>query len=91
MSAQKLNPESVCFTVAATAAPGVLPRVMQLFTKRGLIPDRFNAARNGAALTVDIQMHNMELELARYIGRCLNEFIEVDHVQVSGKRYADVA
>jgi acetolactate synthase regulatory subunit len=91
MSAQKFNSETACFTITAAAAPGVLPRVLLLFAKRGLVPDRFDASCTGAALTVDIQMHDMDPDLAQYIGRCLNEIIEVDRVLVSEKRYADVA
>ena len=36
-------------------------------------------------------MHGMDLELARYIGRCMNQIFEVDCVLVSEKRYAYVA
>ena len=36
-------------------------------------------------------MHGMDLELARYFGRCMNQIFEVDCVLVSEKRYAYVA
>ena len=91
MSVQKSESETARFTVTAAAAPGVLPRVLQLFAKRGLVPDRFDASRDGAALTIHIEMREMDQELAHYIGRCLDEIIEVDRVLVSEKRYADVA
>lgn len=87
------NPEytTACFTVTARSAPGVLPRVLEFFAKRGLVPDRFDARCEDEILTVDIRVHGMELELARYIGRCMNQIFEVDRVLVSEKRYADVA
>jgi acetolactate synthase small subunit len=91
MSAQETESTTACFTVTARAAPGVLPRVLEYFAKRGLVPDHFDARRNGVHLTIDIQMRDMEQDLAHYIGRCLNEIIEVERVLVSEKRYANVA
>ena len=91
MSAQTSEPTTACFSVTAHTAPGVFPRILELFAKRGLVPDRFDARRDETGLTVDIAVHGMELELARYIGRCMNQIFEVDRVLVSEKRYADVA
>ena len=91
MSAQNTEPTTACFTVTAQAAPGVLPRVLEYFVKRGLVPDHFESRRGDAALTVDIRMQDMDPETARYIGRCINQIFEVERVLVSEKRYADVA
>ncbi len=91
MSAQESEPSTACFTITAHAGPGVLPRVLEYFAKRGLVPDRFDTRRSGETLTVVIQMRDMDLELAGYIGRCLDRIFEVDRVLVSEKRYADVA
>lgn len=91
MSAQETETTTTCFTVTAHAAPGVLPRVLEYFEKRGLVPDHFEARQNGGELIVEIHARNMDQELARYIGRCMNELLEVDRVLVSEKRYAGVA
>ncbi len=91
MSVQESESSTACFSVTAHAGPSVLPRVLEYFAKRGLVPDRFDARRNGADLTVDIQVRDMEQDLAHYIGRCLNEIVEVERVLVSEKRYANVA
>jgi len=91
MSTPTSDPTTACFSVAAQVAPGVMPRVLELFAKRGHVPDRFDCRRDGSALTLDIAMHGMDLELARYIGRYMNQIFEVDCVLVSEKRYADVA
>ena len=40
---------TACFSVVARAEPGVLPRVIELFAKRGLVPTRCHA-RVGAVL-----------------------------------------
>ena len=91
MSHQNSEPFTACFAVTAQAAPGVLPRVLDYFAKRGLVPDRFEARCEGGALALDIRMRDMDLELARYIGRCLDRIFEVERVLVSEKGYADVA
>ena len=91
MSVSPSEKNSVCFSVTAEAGPSVLPRVLDYFTKRGLVPDFLEAARSGNALAVELHMIGMELELARYIGRCLERIFEVEQVEVSEKRYADAA
>ncbi len=73
MSTPTSDPTTACFSVTAQVAPGVMPRVLELFAKRGLVPDRFDCRRDGSALTLDIAMHGMDLELACYIGRCMNQ------------------
>ncbi len=48
-----------CFCVEGEADPGLLPRVLELFAKRGLVPERFFAqpGRHGSrTLTIDLQV-----------------------------------
>ena len=33
----------VCFSVQARAEPGVMPRVLELFAKRGLVPQNWHS------------------------------------------------
>ncbi|WP_337876076.1 hypothetical protein [Elioraea sp.] len=40
------------FTVLAAAEPGLLPRLIEPFAKRGLVPRRFEAAQEGDSLRV---------------------------------------
>jgi len=91
MSAQETETTTACFSVTAQAGPGVLLRMLEYFAKRGLVPDHFESRQNNGELIVEIHARNMDQELARYIGRCMNELFEVDRVLVSEKRYADVA
>lgn len=95
-SEHTLSRPTACFSVVARAEPGVLPRVIELFAKRGLVPTRCHArvgARPGRnepeELTIDIQMAGMEAELAEYVAACLRQVYEVDCVLTSEKR--DVA
>ena len=52
-------PAVSCFSVEGEADPGLLPRVLELFAKRGLVPERFFAQQGrhgGRSLTIDLQV-----------------------------------
>lgn len=70
------------FSVTAQPSPGVMPRVLELFAKRGLVPTHWQSTVNGAELAIDIRMQGMEQSLADYIGRCLRQIHLVDRVLV---------
>jgi hypothetical protein len=80
--------ETHCFAIRAAAQPGILPRLMELFAKRNLVPTKWHSAvigPNGEDLQVDIQMEGIEAELAAYIARCLRQIYGVDSVLTSTK------
>lgn len=78
-----VDPEPVAaFSVAAQPSPGVMPRVLELFAKRGLVPTHWQSAVNGPELSIDIRMQGMEQAQANYIGRCLRQIHLVDRVLV---------
>src|SRR5215813_13573999 len=55
-------PATACFSVHARAEPGVMPRVLELFAKRGLVPSRWESATfgdNDSELTIDIQTRGL--------------------------------
>ena len=77
-----------CFSVHARAEPGVMPRVLELFAKRGLVPSSWHSATSGPEereLTIDIQMQGMGLELADYVAACLRQIVHVEVVLTSRK------
>ena len=77
-----------CFSVLGEADPGLMPRVMQLFSKRGLVPARWHASRQGDTgeeLVIDVQVTDMGPELAQRIGRSLRQLWGVEMVLVSAK------
>ncbi len=77
------DPEPVAaFSVTAQPSPGVMPRILELFAKRGLVPTHWQSTVNGPELAIDIRMHGMEQPLADYIGRCLRQIHLVDRVLV---------
>jgi len=80
--------ETHCYAIRAAATPGILPRLLELFAKRNLVPTKWHSAvigPNGEDLQVDIQMEGIEAELAGYIARCLRQIYGVDSVLTSTK------
>ena len=85
---------TACFAVQARAEPGVMPRVLELFAKRGLIPSQWHSSLGGPSydeLHIDIQIEGMERTVADYVGRCLRQLADVEIVLISEKRYAQTA
>ena len=85
--------ETHCFAIRADATPGMMPRVLELFAKRNLVPSRWHsdvvvaAPRDGGEthLQIDIQMEGLEAELAAYMARCLRQIYGVESVLTSTK------
>ncbi len=80
--------ETHCFAIRAAAAPGTLPRVLELFAKRNLVPTKWHSAVIGPGrdeLQIDLQMEGIDGELAGYIARCLRQIYGVDSVLTSTK------
>lgn len=79
---------TACFSVHAHAEPGVMPRVLELFAKRGLVPSAWHSTVAGSdqsELTIDIQMHGLGRELIDYIAACLRQVAYVEVVLTSEK------
>jgi hypothetical protein len=77
-----------CFSLTAHAEPGVLPRVLELFAKRGLVPSQWHSYTEGpgrADLVIDIQVHDVESRLRDYIAACLRQVAGVQSVVAGHK------
>jgi len=75
-------PLTACFSVHAHAEPGVMPRVLELFVKRGLVPSAWHSWTTGTdqtELTIDIQMRGLGRDAMDYIAAGLRQitFVEV--------------
>ena len=77
---------TACFSVVAEADPGVMPRVLELFARRGLVPSLWHSkiAPTGE-LTIDLQMEGMEAQKARHIAGCLRRIWGVSTVLTAEK------
>ena len=68
---------SILFTLEAEAAPGLLPRLLQPFAKRDLVPDHVRVRRAGDTLHVELGMDAMPTEMAHLVAGNLSQVIGV--------------
>jgi acetolactate synthase small subunit len=80
------SPLCVCFSVQARAEPGVLPRVVELFAKRGLVPQKWHSTASGSVLAIDVQIAGLGRDLSDYIARCMRQITGVESVLTSETR-----
>ena len=74
---------TACFSVSALADPGLLPRLLEPFAKRGMVPSALYARLHGEDVSVDIQIDGLGQEEAAMIGRGMRQIFGVDVVLVS--------
>ncbi len=77
-----------CFSIHAEAEPGVMPRVLELFAKRGLVPTRWHSDVTGPLngdLAIDVQVEGLDVRTGDYIARCLRQVHQVETVLTSQK------
>ena len=82
-------PVTACFCLHAHADPGAMPRVLELFAKRGLVPSAWHSATCGterARLTIDIEVHALGRDVMEYIGACMRQMPFVEVVLTSERR-----
>lgn len=75
-----------CYSVQARAEPGVMPRVVELFAKRGLVPQRWHSTASDRALAIDVQIGGLDRDAAAYIARCMRQIVGVETVLTSESR-----
>lgn len=88
------QPAVSCFSVVALPDPGVMPRVLELFAKRGLVPDRWVSQVTADAaprLEIDIQASGLDEATAAYLGRCMGQIALVERVLISERAPAEAA
>lgn len=74
---------SARFSVQARAEPGILPRLLELYAKRGLVPRRWLSATGGPedrTLTIDIEIAGLERETIDYLAACMRQIVGVETV-----------
>jgi acetolactate synthase small subunit len=81
-------PVTPCFSVHSRAEPGAMPRILELFAKRGLVPSVWHSATYGAddaMLTIDVQMQGLGRDVVDYIAACMRQMPFVEVVLTSEK------
>jgi acetolactate synthase regulatory subunit len=85
---------TACFAVRAAVDPGTLPRVLELFAKRGLVPSSVQARLTGEAepaMSVDLQVAGMEPALVEIVAESLRQIWVVERVLTAEVTPARVA
>ncbi len=78
-----------CFSLVASADPGVFARVINVFAKRGLIPDQVYSTRvgpRGEDLHINLQVAAIDADLREIIAEILRQTVCVQIVLTSEKR-----
>ena len=83
-----------CFSVLTEADPSAVPRVLEIFALRDLIPSQIHVTRSGgenlrapeAELTIDIQVSGVGREASEAIARKLRAIICVHSVLTSERQ-----
>lgn len=73
---------SVLFTLHAEAAPGTLPRLLQPFAKRDMVPDQMRCRRAGDTLVVEMGMDAMPADELHLVEGNLSQVIGVRKLEV---------
>lgn len=73
-------PAHARFLVEARAEPGVMPRILELFAKRGLVPQRWHSALSGTGLRIEIEAAGLPGEAVAYVADCMRGITGVERV-----------
>jgi hypothetical protein len=75
-----------CLTVRTVADPGSLPRLIEVFAKRGMVPAKLFCVATGAdELTVDLQVAGLDPDLGAIIANQLRSQVGIETVLTSVK------
>ncbi|HET6305908.1 MAG TPA: hypothetical protein VFG12_01900 [Rhodopila sp.] len=82
MSADTEQPSVVAvrFLIDADCAPGLLPRLLQPFARRDLVPDRMWSHRSGEAMHVEIAVEAMPVGMVHLVEGNLAQTVGVSGV-----------
>ncbi|HYH20416.1 MAG TPA: hypothetical protein VD995_17560 [Azospirillum sp.] len=78
----------VAFALRADADPGVLPRVLELFAKRGLVPATLHADHmaDDDTLAIEVEVTGMARAESDHVANCLRQIPGVTLVLASEQR-----
>ncbi|HYM31759.1 MAG TPA: hypothetical protein VEU47_10690 [Candidatus Cybelea sp.] len=85
------NQPTYCFAVTARVDPGLMPRILDQFARRNLVPSQWHAAvggRFGEELSIDVQLQGVERREAERLASLFREMVGVSWVALSEKALA---
>ena len=75
-----------CLTVRTVADPDSLPRLIEVFAKRGMVPSKLFCVATGAdELTMDLQVSGLDADLGAIIANQLRSQVGIETVLTSVK------
>lgn len=74
---------AACFAVSAEPSPGLLPRLLQPFAKRDLVPDRLAARREGEAMRIEIALDAMPAGMVHLVAGNLAQVVGVTELRIT--------
>jgi acetolactate synthase regulatory subunit len=75
-----------CLTVRTLADPGALPRLLEVFAKRGMVPAKLISVATGSdELTIDLQVDGIDQALGDLIAGQLRSQVGIETVLTSMK------
>ena len=71
---------AVRFSIHGAATPGVMSRVLDQFTRRGLVPDRWYSEATAGGIRIDLRIAGMDAAVARVLAATLRGTIDIHSV-----------
>ncbi len=71
---------SVRFFITAAATPGVMPRVIEQFARRGLVPERWHAVADENGIRIDLRIAGMDTAGASVLAATLRGTVDIHSV-----------
>lgn len=71
------------FSLQARPEPGVMPRVLELFAKRGLVPQHWQSTVSDAdepMLSIDVRVAGLGDDTVEYVANCMRQITGVEVV-----------
>jgi acetolactate synthase small subunit len=85
---------TACFAVHASVDPSVLPRVLAVFARRGLVPTTIHSTvceMSDEGMQIDLQMEGLDDEMTVRLAESLRQIVGVACVLTADKRSAMMA
>jgi len=83
MSSLSDSSSQAAFHLRAAVAPDVLPRCLELVTKRNMVPVYWHAEVIGDVLEVAVALEGIDAHLEAYMAECLRRIVNVETVVTS--------
>ena len=93
MSSVELAALSALFSVFGDADPALLPRIVALFAKCGMVPAQFHAERLGDEMHVEIEFAAIDRSRAEHFAEVLRQLpiVSMVHLRLAAPAPGEVA